>query len=292
MSSNNSSRKVVTVDEQAFERPEDAGVDEDGFEVVDDKPAFRATVQQETQATVDANHPDAGVDRLSLAAEERAMAREAEKARTRARWDRRQTADREARTRQVAAEGCRQRRETFAERRAAVDPWADPARADPRESLTQEKLAQVNKTARRIATNRTGWTAAAVSRRLATQVADGQDLPTATVRVAEQVRTAPGTVIPIDAVGDVNRSTVSITGEWVEDWEPTSPAISQVGLLADDTGQIKVTVWTKSDQPRIDEGERIRIFNAKTSWYEGRVSVALTRRSQLGFPERDRWWER
>ncbi|TKX82298.1 DNA-binding protein [Halorubrum sp. SD626R] len=292
MYSNNSSQKVVTVDKQAFKHAAEQTIDADGVPVVDEKPIFKPGVEQATQAKVDANHPDAGVDGLSLAAEEREIARKAEKARTRARWDRRQTADREARTRQVVAEGSRRRRETFAERRAAVDPWTDPARSDPRESLAQEELAQVNETARRIATNRTGWTAAAVSRRLATQVANGQDLSTATVRVAEEVRTAPGTVIPIDAVGDVSRSTVSIAGEWVEDWEPTSPAISQVGLLADDTGQIKVTVWVKSNQPRIDEGERVRIASAKTSWYEGRVSVALTRRSQLGFPERNRWWER
>jgi ssDNA-binding replication factor A large subunit len=134
--------------------------------------------------------------------------------------------------------------------------------------------------------------AAAVSRQIARHVGDGLDMTAAVVRVAEQVRTAPGTSIPIAAVGDVDRRTVTIAGEWVEDWEPTSPAISQVGLLADDAGQIKVTVWVKSNQPRIDEGERVRISNAKTSWYEGRVSVALTRRSQLGFPERDRWWER
>ena len=52
MSSNNASGKIVTVDEQAFERTADAGVDEDGFEVVDDRPEFWATVEQETQAKV------------------------------------------------------------------------------------------------------------------------------------------------------------------------------------------------------------------------------------------------
>ena len=292
MSSTNSSRKVVTVDEQAFEHAGEQAVDAEGFPVVDETPAFEATVEQETQAKVDANHPDAGLHGLTLQAEEKAMAREAEKARTRARWDRRQTSDREARTRQVATAGSRQRRDTFAERRAAVDPGADPERADPRESLAQAELGKVNKAARRIARNRAGWTAAAVSRQIARHVGDGLGMTAAVVRVAEQVRTAPGTPIPIDAVGDVDRGTVSIAGEWVEDWEPTSPAISQVGLLADDTGQIKVTIWTKSDQPRIDEGERVRISNAKTSWYGGRVSVALTRRSQIGFPERDRWWDR
>ena len=282
MRRNHARTQDVSVDAQALE---DATADP-----VEDEP-LRPTVEMGTQAKVDANHPDAGRHGLSLAAEETAMAREAEKARTRERWDRRQTSDREARSRQVAADGSRQRRDTFAERRAAVDPWADPEQVDPRESLSQDALARVNTAARRIATNREGWAAAAVSKQIAKQVVDGLDMTAAVVRTAEQVQMAPGTIIPIDAVGDVDRGTVSIAGEWVEDWEPTSPAISQVGLLADETGQIKVTIWTKSDQPRIDEGERVRISNAKTSWYEGRVSVALTRRSRVGFPERDRWWD-
>ena len=282
MSGNNVRTEAVSVDEQGLEK---ATADS-----VEDEP-LRPTVEMETQAKVDANHPDGGLHGLTLEAEEQAMAREAEKARTHARWDRRQHSDREARTRQIAAAGSRQRRDTFAERRAAVDPWADPDQPDPRESLTKDALAQVNEAARRIATNREGWTAAAVSRQIARHVGDGLDITAAVVRVAEQVRTAPGTSIPIDAVGDIDRGTVSIAGEWADNWEPTSPAISQVGLLADATGQIKVTIWTKSDQPRIDEGERVCLSNAKTSWYKGRVSVALTRRSQIGFPERDRWWD-
>ena len=282
MSRNHARTKPVSVDAQAL--------NEATADAVEDEP-MRPTVEMATQATVDANHPDAGRHGLTLAAEEKAMAREAEQARTRERWDRRQTSDREARTRQIAAAGSRKRRDAFAKRRAAVDPWADPDRADPREALSQEALARVNVAAKRIATSREGWTAAAVSRQIATQVADGLDMTAAVVRVAEQVQTAPGTIIPIDAVGDVNRGTVSIAGEWVEDWEPAHPAISQVGLLADETDQIKVTIWRKSKQPRIDEGERVRLSNAKTSWYEGRVSVALTRRSQVAFPERDRWWD-
>jgi len=58
MSSNNASEKVVTVDEQAFENAGRQAVDEDGFPVVDGTPEFEATVEQETQAKMDANYPD------------------------------------------------------------------------------------------------------------------------------------------------------------------------------------------------------------------------------------------
>ncbi len=85
MSSTNSSRKVVTVDEQAFEKAGGQAVDEDGFPVVDETAEFEATVEQEIQAKVDANHPDGIADTsenrihgVTLEQEERIRAREAE----------------------------------------------------------------------------------------------------------------------------------------------------------------------------------------------------------------------
>ena len=62
MSSKNVTSEVVSVDEQAFEKADEAAVDEDGFEVVDETPEFQATVQMEVQAKVDSNHPDARVE--------------------------------------------------------------------------------------------------------------------------------------------------------------------------------------------------------------------------------------
>jgi hypothetical protein len=85
MSSKNVSSEVVSVDEQAFEKHDEAEVDEDGFEVVDETPEFRATVDMEVQAKVDSNHPDARVEEgpdhmfgKTLEQEERIEAREAE----------------------------------------------------------------------------------------------------------------------------------------------------------------------------------------------------------------------
>ena len=85
MSSTNSSRKVVSVDEQAFEQADEQAVDEDGFPVVDETPEFEATVEEETQAKVDANHPDGIADTsedrihgVTLEQEEHIEAREAE----------------------------------------------------------------------------------------------------------------------------------------------------------------------------------------------------------------------
>ena len=82
MSSTNVFGQEVSVDEQAYEQVNERVVDEDGFEVVNETPEFRATVQMEVQAKVDANHPegmvDTGQERIygaTLAQEERINAR-------------------------------------------------------------------------------------------------------------------------------------------------------------------------------------------------------------------------
>ena len=38
-------------------------------------------------------------------------------------------------------------------------------------------------------------------------------------------------------------------------WDPSHPSIAQVGLIADDSGKTRVTIWRSSDAPWIEEGE-------------------------------------
>ncbi|WP_256403839.1 OB-fold nucleic acid binding domain-containing protein [Halorubrum salinum] len=298
MSSNSSSSKVVTVDEQAFEKADEQAVDEDGFPVVDETPAFEAAVEQETQAKVDANHPDGIADTsedrihgVTLEQEERIRARDAELERISAQAELGTQDGREQRTREVAAQGSTKRRLEFQKRAASVDPMADPERDDPRTELSQDELATVNTEADRLATRVDGWSRAAVSRRLAEAVVDGRDLTSAVVQVFEELQTAPGQVVPIGKLEDVDRKEVSIKGRVKTLWDPSHPSIAQVGLVADDSGQTRVTIWKASDAPWIVEGERVRIHGAARNWYEGRVSVAVTGWTTIHFPERGRWWE-
>ncbi|WP_224338275.1 DNA-binding protein [Haloprofundus halobius] len=298
MSSSNATSNVVSVDEQAFEKQNEAAVDEDGFEVVDETPEFRATVQMEVQAKVDANHPDGIVDTsderiygATLEQEERIRGREAELERISARATFGTQDGREKRSRVVAATQNVERRTEFQKRAASVDPWADPERDDPREELTQEQLAAVNTQAMRLSEKLDGWSRAAIGRRLGEVVAGGTDMMSAVVGVFEELQTAPGQVVPIGKIEDVNRKEVSIEGRVETLWEPSHPSISQVGLIADDSGQTRVTVWKASDAPLMDEGEQVRIDGAARNWYEGRVSLAVTGWSSLTFPERGRWWE-
>ncbi|MFD1600401.1 OB-fold nucleic acid binding domain-containing protein [Halobellus rarus] len=298
MSSNNASGKVVTVDEQAFEKAGGQAVDEDGFPVVDETPEFEAAVEQETQAKVDANHPDGIADTsedrihgVTLEQEERIRAREAELERIRAQAELGTQDGREQRTRAVAAQGSTQRRREFQKRAASVDPMADPERDDPRAELSQDELATVNTEADRLATRVDGWSRAAISRRLADAVVDDTDMTSAVVRVFEELQTAPGQVVPIGKLEDVDRKEVSIEGRVKTLWDPSHPSIAQVGLIADESGQTRVTIWKASEAPWIAEGERVRIHGAARNWYEGRVSLAVTGWTTINFPERGRWWE-
>jgi ssDNA-binding replication factor A large subunit len=195
------------------------------------------------------------------------------------------------RTREQVAKGSAKRRTEFQKRAVSVDPLADPERPDPREELSREELATVNEEARRLAEKLDGWSRAAISRRLAERVVEGANMMSAVVGVYEELRTEPGQVIPIADVEDVNRKEVSISGEVVQLWEPSSPAISQVGLLEDETGTIKFTSWKASDVSKVQEGEQVTFRSVAKNWYEGRCSVALTGWSNVFFPERGEWWE-
>ncbi|MDL0126389.1 replication factor A [Halobacterium salinarum] len=298
MSSNNASGKVVSVDEQAFENAGEQAADEDGFPVVDETPEFEAAVEQETQAKVDANHPDGIADTsedrihgVTLEQEERIRAREAELERISAQAELGTQDGREQRTRDIAAKRSAVRRAEFQTRAASVDPMADPERDDPRAELTQEQLAAVNKQSMRLAEKLDGWSRAAIGRRLGEAVVGGKDVTSAVVGVFEELQTAPGTVIPIGKLEDVNRKEVSIEGTVTRLWKPSSAAISQVGLIEDESGKTKFTSWVASEQPWIEEGEHVRIHGAAKNWYNGRVSVALTGWTTVHFPERGRWWE-
>src|SRR6056297_1442428 len=163
----------------------DAVDEEFEADVVTDAFEGRPSVRQVIQAKVDTNHPDAQVRGLTLEAEERLEAREAEITRTHQRYDRYQGSDREARTQRVARAGSCERRRAFGKRAASVSPWADPDREDPRAQLEREQLGEVNREAARLAGELPGWSRAAISRLVAQRVVDGVDIVHAVMAVFE-----------------------------------------------------------------------------------------------------------
>lgn len=284
MSSNNVTSNVVSVDEQAFEKTDDTVIDEDGIEVVDDTPAFQATVEMEIQAKVDANHPDGiantGAGRMhgvSLEHEERIRAREAELELISAQAELGGQDDRAERTREVVVEQCGR---------------DEPDTVDPRARLSQDDLAAVNRQAMRISERiYGGWSRAVIAKRLAEKVEDGMEVTTAVLETLEEVKAESGTIMPIADLGEVPVGEVTVEGEVIELWTPSSSNIQQVGLLEDESGRTRFTIWERSNQTMVREGQTVIFRAAAKSWYQGRCSLALTGRSRIEFPERGRWWD-
>ncbi|PSP85945.1 DNA-binding protein [Halobacteriales archaeon QS_1_68_17] len=282
MSGKQISTNEVSVDAQALEATPEVGVDDDGFQVVNETPEFRPSVKQETQAKVDSNHPDGLVQdfsHLTLAQEERIRAREAELEHISAQAKLTTQDGRAERTREVVVEARRER-------------WRRTRPSDPRDHLAKDELAKVNREADRIARRMDDAVSrAAVARRLAERVLRGQDVTEAVFATMDAIKAGPGVVCPIADVPDVSTGEVDIEGTIQTLWEPSSTAIQQVGIIADETGKIKFTSWKKSDPKIVQVGDTVRMRAVKKNWYEGRCSVAVTYHSRIEFPERDRWWE-
>jgi len=64
-------------------------------------------------------------------------------------------------------------------------------------------------------------------------------------------------------------------------WEPRSDAVSQVGLLGDESGTIKFVAFETSDLPELEEGASYALGNVVTDEYEGNYSVKLNRTTSI-----------
>lgn len=282
MSSKKPISKVVSVDEQAYEQE---AVRAEHMDVVDETPEFRATVEMEIQAKVDANHPDGILDTsddrilgATLAQEERIRAREEELERISEQAAFGRQEGRAERTRAVVEQARRDQRTT--------------ERDDPREKLERATVGEINRQAQRLAEDVSGgYTRAVIAKRIASRVLEGRELFEAVMATKEELQHEAGTIVPIGRLEAIRRGEVSVEGHVVELWEPSSTNIQQVGLIEDETGRTKFTIWSKSRQTMVREGERVRFRAAAKNWYSGRCSLALTRWSEIVFPERGQWWE-
>ncbi len=74
-------------------------------------------------------------------------------------------------------------------------------------------------------------------------------------------------------------------------WDPSRASIAQVDVIADGSGQTRVTIWKSSDALWIEEGKQVCIHKVARYWHEGRVSLAVTGWTTIHFLELCRWWE-
>ena len=74
---------------------------------------------------------------------------------------------------------------------------------------------------------------------------------------------------------------VSLKAKVVQLWDATSPNVSQVGLIGDETGIIKFVIWTKAGKGEVEEGKSYLFRNVVTDSFAGRMQVNINRSSQI-----------
>jgi ssDNA-binding replication factor A large subunit len=80
---------------------------------------------------------------------------------------------------------------------------------------------------------------------------------------------------------DTDEEWIDVRAKVVDLWEPNSDAIAQVGLLGDESGQMKFVSFTTSDLPLLEEDAVYRLGNVVTDEYEGQFSVKLNRTTSI-----------
>jgi len=120
-----------------------------------------------------------------------------------------------------------------------------------------------------------GWSRAVVAKQLAEKVQRGRDVTKAVLETLEELKAAPGAIVPIADVPDIPVGEVTVEGEIIELWSPSSSAIQQVGLIEDESGRTKFTVWEKSRKTVVREGQTVR-FRAERSRKTGTKAGAVS----------------
>jgi len=74
---------------------------------------------------------------------------------------------------------------------------------------------------------------------------------------------------------------VNLKGKVVQLWENAHGSISQVGLLADETGTIKFISWAAAEMPVVEEGRTYIFKNIVCSEWNGKMEVTLNKSSSI-----------
>jgi len=90
--------------------------------------------------------------------------------------------------------------------------------------------------------------------------------------------------VMIDDISDLgSEEWVDVRAQVVDLWEPKHDSMRQVGLIGDETAQMKFVVWQKNTEslPTLEEGVTYDIASAITNEYEGKYSISLNKASEV-----------
>jgi replication factor A1 len=90
-------------------------------------------------------------------------------------------------------------------------------------------------------------------------------------------------LVPIASIKGDNKW-VTVKGKVIQLWEPKSDSISQTGLIGDDTGVIKFTIFAKSAEKldiTLNEGESYEFRNVVSSIWQDQTSLKVNSNSEI-----------
>jgi replication factor A1 len=91
-------------------------------------------------------------------------------------------------------------------------------------------------------------------------------------------------VIPaVIPVRDLRPGVGSMKVKVVQDWEPSHERMLQAGLLGDETGTIKFTIWKEEGREKLQQGRVYSIYYALVDEFNGRLQLNLS--TAMSLPE-------
>ncbi len=258
---------------------------------------MRPSVNGEIQAKRDydwTSNPDMGHrPGQTLAAQERQLGeeKEMEEYREKALTRHKEGRNPEVESREAVEYQARCEHDEFEAHAASAGNGADPEQPDIRERLDAEDLADVNKFARKLHREVSNAPEpSAIGRMLAEKIDKGKSMMAAVIETKEGLYEESGCPQPIEMLEswmaryDMG---VAIEGTVKTLWEPKSVNQQQVGLIEDESGTVKFTVWENSMQTTVlQEGDQVRVTGAKVGWYGGQATLAADSETDIQILER------
>ncbi|WP_321430417.1 replication factor A [uncultured Methanolobus sp.] len=93
---------------------------------------------------------------------------------------------------------------------------------------------------------------------------------------------------PLINVSDVDDGKwANIRGKIVQLWDNTHESISQVGLIGDETGTIKFTIWESAGVSTVEEGKSYLLKNVVVNEWNGKFQINVNKSSSIDSLDED-----
>jgi replication factor A1 len=87
---------------------------------------------------------------------------------------------------------------------------------------------------------------------------------------------------PLISISDVDDGKwANIRGKIVQLWDNTHESISQVGLIGDESGTIKFTIWESAGVPSVEEGKSYLLKNIVVNEWNGKFQINVNKSSSI-----------